>query len=86
MSPSLKAGDIVVVYQTYLYHIGDVITFKTNTQRFVTHRVVRTTRGTFITKGDRNSALDTYSTHISDIIGKVMFHIPTSYFFLFFQA
>lgn len=87
MSPSIDAGDLVVVDartgSSSSGRPGDVITFRRRSDPplFVTHRVVSATRATdgsaeFVTKGDSNPVPDGARVHLSDVVGKVEFVVP----------
>ncbi|WP_458205654.1 signal peptidase I [Haladaptatus sp. NG-SE-30] len=84
MSPTIKAGDVVVVRDTPANAIeeGDVITFETTDSRpsRITHRVVEVVRTDgelqFRTKGDANEEPDPKLVPANRLIGQVWFHIP----------
>jgi len=84
MSPTISAGDVVVVAETAPESIseGDVITFQAagSGSNRVTHRVV-SVAGTaesreFVTKGDANADPDDEPVQASDVVGVVAFTIP----------
>lgn len=54
---------------------GDIITFH-NGDTVVTHRVVKKEKDIFITKGDANKTEDPVPAEASQIIGRVVFHLP----------
>ena len=82
MEPSIKVGDIVVVRKRPVsdIKIGDVITYKTEGNIYITHRVVQIfTEGNdlkFKTKGDANNIEDKDSIYEDQLIGKLAFRIP----------
>lgn len=82
MEPNINPGSLVIVKDGVDQDIkkGDVITFqgKENSNIIVTHRVHEVINGgkEFITKGDANNTVDPSSIESSQVIGKVMFHIP----------
>lgn len=76
MQPSIKAGSIVIVQEQEKYDKGDIITFNTNSETTVTHRIVRIEDTLFYTQGDANNVEDGNPVEEEQIIGKVMFTIP----------
>ncbi|MEA5386390.1 signal peptidase I [Haloarculaceae archaeon H-GB11] len=85
MSPSIEAGDVVVIRDvpTESLQEGDVITFESSREggpNRVTHRIVDVMDGddglTFRTKGDANEEADRSLVTPSQIEGKLWFHVP----------
>lgn len=80
MEPAIKVGDLILVKEEEEYKQGDVITFRGGTgdsQKTITHRIEKVNEdGTFITKGDANSAADIDLVKEEDIIGRYFFRIP----------
>lgn len=58
--------------------IGDVITFYTgeDTDKLVTHRIVREENGTWVTKGDANDTEDMHAVNQESVIGTYAYTIP----------
>lgn len=81
MSPSIHAGDVVVVdsVDPATVEEGDVITYERNDE-LVTHRVIEvmTENGerTFHTQGDANEDPDPTPVPASAVVGVVLFHVP----------
>ncbi len=87
MLPTLEEGDLVVIEQTTMasVNVGDIIVYgpPCSASGFsVIHRVVGSTDGGFVTKGDNNPGTDlTESIAVSPITqgcieGKVVFVVP----------
>lgn len=82
MEPSISTGSIVMVAPKDTYMIGDIITFKNvaDAKAPITHRVadIRVEQGkqTYLTKGDANNAPDAREVSPSEVLGKVLFHVP----------
>lgn len=80
MEPAIMTGDIVVTARQNTYLIRDVITFKDERGRVITHRIAEEAQkdGTpeFITKGDANRSQDFDTISVGQIIGKVVFVVP----------
>ncbi|WP_435154866.1 signal peptidase I [Haladaptatus sp. DFWS20] len=83
MSPSMHAGDVVVVRATPAASIeaGDVITFEYEGEATaMTHRVVEVVQRDgqvhFQTKGDASEEVDSRLVPASNVTGTVWFHIP----------
>lgn len=86
MSPTIKAGDMVIdtaVKEPSKLRKGDIITYWTviDGERVLnTHRIVNIYDGgdylIFETQGDNNNAVDPLTVHESEVIGKYQFRIP----------
>lgn len=83
MEPSIMTGDIILIKAEETYHVKDVVTFKDNSQRVVTHRIIETTEKSkdggseeFVTQGDANQSPDAHPITNSHILGKVQLVIP----------
>lgn len=70
MHGTIEAGDWIIVKTTRDVGIGDVVTYKHGND-FITHRIIESFKGTFITKGDANNAKDEPIDQ-SQIVGKVV--------------
>lgn len=87
MEPDIKIGDLIVVKNIDESSIeeGDIITFKTNPDTFVTHRVVEVFNQNgdiaFKTKGDANNIEDRDLVSKQDIVGKYVFRLPAFGYF-----
>jgi len=90
MEPAIPTGSLVVVRPAASYVAGDVITFGKDTKNEIptTHRIesVRTAAGgtLFTTKGDANEERDPQEVAARDVIGKVLFHVPSAGYVLDF--
>ena len=62
MEPKIKTGSVVINQKTDSYNIDDVITFKSDPDSNVTHRIVdieaKDDSKTYIVKGDANQSVD----------------------------
>src|SRR3989344_1604211 len=83
MEPNIPTGSLVVVKPSSSYGIGDVITFGADTKTEIptTHRIVgfevdEAGRSAYRTKGDANEDSDANTVARSEVIGKVVFHVP----------
>lgn len=82
MDPTIKTGDLIIVRQVDSSNIeqGDIITFTTNSDSLVTHRVigVSSENGSyrFQTKGDANNIEDKDLVAGNQVIGKYAFRLP----------
>lgn len=76
MAPAIESGDLYVVVETTNVNVGDVITYRSPTEGFVTHRIVGRAGGGFVTKGDANSATDQAAglapVSRADVVGRVV--------------
>ncbi len=74
MTGTIGISDWIIVKQSDNIEVNDIITFKKDND-FITHRVVEKYKGTYITKGDANSAKDDPISK-EQIVGKVVKIIP----------
>lgn len=72
MDPTFSAGDILIYHEETEYEVGDVVIFECDGY-YVTHRIVGTEGGYFITKGDANNVEDMERLDSSNIEGKMVF-------------
>lgn len=70
MHKTIEAGDWIIVKITRDVSIGDVVTYR-HGDDFITHRIIESYKGTFVTKGDANNAKDEPIDQ-SQIVGKVV--------------
>ena len=75
MEPEIPVGSIVYVVPTQQVVVGDVVTYKTKTDVYVTHKVIYAEDGVLQTQGTANDVADAPITADS-ILGKVRLHIP----------
>ncbi len=77
MVPAIAVGDVVVVRpQSGPYYAGQVIAFKEQNGKVVTHRVVAVSQAGYQTKGDANAEADGWAVYDGDIIGRELFVVP----------
>ena len=90
MYPTIKAGDIIITYQTKddIYKIGDIVTYVSHGGATngvtITHRIVEVTKTNgqyfYTTKGDANNTPDFAPVSSNDVIGKYIIKIPKAGF------
>ncbi|TCP30930.1 Signal peptidase I [Scopulibacillus darangshiensis] len=84
MNPTFETGDLVISKQVNPADIkkGDVITFKGDHERLITHRVIKINHEqgaiSFVTKGDNNNVKDQKSVPGEHLVGKQTFQIPNA--------
>ena len=72
MKPTIEKGDKIVVKKQDSYEVGDIITYISNDENLITHRVMKKYENVFITKGDNNNTEDEERVEQDQIIGKVI--------------
>ena len=72
MKPTIEKGDKIVVKKQDSYEVGDIITYISNDENLITHRVMKKYGNVFITKGDNNNTEDEERVEQDQIIGKVI--------------
>ena len=76
MEPSFSPGDLILVKAQETYELGDVVTFHDAEGATVTHRIMGTVGGQFITKGDANNTEDNDLLPPERIVGKLWRVLP----------
>ena len=80
MEPSIMTGDIILIRPEILYEQNDVVTFRDQKKRDVTHRITEVKKQgnstVFLTKGDANRSVDIEFVPLENVVGKVQFVVP----------
>lgn len=84
MEPAFSAGDMILIHGQDEYELGDIVTFRNEEGSLVTHRIVGSTEGSFITKGDANNVEDDTLLSAENIVGKLVCCVPVMGSFLLF--
>ncbi|API93432.1 signal peptidase I [Virgibacillus pantothenticus] len=92
MEPEIQTGSIIaikMISETNEFKKGDVITFKADENKLVTHRIVDTTSTkngvVYTTKGDNNNAEDSSPVLAENVVGEYKgFTIPYLGYFIHF--
>ncbi len=75
MEPEISVKDIVYLKEQDSYAVGDIITYE-KYGSLITHRIIDTVDGEYITKGDSNNAPDNDTVMMEQIKGKVVYVLP----------
>ena len=70
MHGTIEAGDWIIVKTGRDVNVGDIVTYKHGND-FITHRIIESYKGTYVTKGDANNAKDDPIDQ-SQIVGRVV--------------
>ena len=70
MADAINAGDWIIVKKQKNFKLNDIVTYKYNNE-FITHRIIESYNGTFVTKGDANNTKDDPIDE-GQIVGKVV--------------
>ncbi len=79
MEPAIRTGSVIFILPAKEYGVDDIITYRMEERETpTTHRIVDIDEetGSFITKGDANTANDISTVKEENILGSVRFHIP----------
>lgn len=79
MYPKLKINDIIIIKKSNNYNVKDIITYSTDNEVLITHRIVKSCEDGFITKGDNNNSEDNELVKLENIKGKVILRINRNY-------
>jgi len=85
MKPKFQAGDISFINTKTKYENikeKDIIAFKIESGKYITHRVIKITDEGFETQGDANNVSDGISTTKDNYIGKNVFSLPKAGFII----
>lgn len=69
MADTINPGDWIIVKKQKKFGLNDIVTYKQDGE-FITHRIIESYNGTFVTKGDANNTKDDPIDE-SQIVGKV---------------
>lgn len=72
MDPYLEVNDVILIKSQNDYKVDDIITYKSNDNEYITHRIVEIDGDKIITKGDANNTEDK-PIKKNNIIGKLVF-------------
>lgn len=72
MEPELQVGDVVIMRECESYGVNDIITFNSNHEYLITHRIIERNGSNFVTKGDNNNTEDIEQVSKQNIEGKVI--------------
>lgn len=76
MEPVFSAGDMILVRNEKSYELGDIVTFHDPAGQTVTHKIVGSVEGQFITQGVANNTEDDDLLPPERIIGKLQVVVP----------
>lgn len=76
MEPTFSTGDVIFIHRQDSYELNDVVTFRDSSGNLVTHRLVGTSGGEFITRGDANNIEDDELLNPAQILGRYTLRIP----------
>lgn len=76
MEPSMSPGDLILIKSQESYGLGDVVTFRDSRGETVTHRIMGSVSGQFITQGDANNTEDGELLPPERILGKLRLVLP----------
>lgn len=72
MEPTIKQGDTIIFKKTSYnsLEVGDIIVYKSNTGRYIIHRIVEITEDGLILKGDNNPTIDSEIVKENMVMGE----------------
>jgi len=74
MSPTINAGENIIIKRCKEYKVGDIVTYITKDNYLVTHRIISIDSEMYYTKGDFNNTPDLEPISMNQIYGKVIYH------------
>ena len=80
MEPRLPVGSVIVTRPINIYNIGDIVSFKNDSDLTITHRIVegfKDEKGVlYKVKGDANNTSDQDLVRLEQILGKEVLTLP----------
>lgn len=76
MNPTIYAGDLVIIKKQDNYLVDDIISYSSDDNKTVTHRIINKNGNFYETQGDNNMFSDKENISNTDIYGKVILVIP----------
>ena len=74
MEPAISVNDMVIIHKQQSYELQDVVMYE-GEHSMITHRIVGTNEGAYITRGDANNT-DDPAVPAEKVVGKVVLVIP----------
>ena len=75
MEPAFFVNDLIVIKSSGAYQNGNIVTYVSDNDVLVTHRVIHATNSGYITQGDANNTPDR-EVQQKRVLGKVILVIP----------
>lgn len=77
MEPEIRVGDLIVTRSQVTYAQGDIILFyEPGSGSYITHRILLSSGGQYVTKGDANDTEDRFRVTDASVVGKVVAVCP----------
>ena len=80
MAPAIKSGDLIFSQRQDTYTTDEIVTYiprgENRQIQSITHRIIDTRDGFYITKGDANPSEDSEPISLNQIKGKYRFRVP----------
>ncbi len=76
MEPRFHSGDLAVLQPASSYSVGEIVGYHSPHIGVVLHRIIGVENGRFVMKGDHNNFVDTYHPSPSDVVGRLVLHVP----------
>lgn len=74
MEPAIHVDDMVIIHRQSSYELQDIVMYE-GEHSMITHRIVGTEEGSYITRGDSNN-IDDPAVPAEKVVGKVICIIP----------
>lgn len=77
MLPTIRPDDLAVARKADSYEVGDIVVYHDpRLNRLIMHRVIGRAGDRYVTKGDNNSFVDSYTPSRADIAGRIVVQAP----------
>jgi signal peptidase I len=76
MEPTLSMGDLVIVRESSVYEVGDIVTYHHPLAGPIIHRIIDREGEQFTFQGDNNDWIDSYAPTVNDMVGKLWLRLP----------
>lgn len=73
MEPTLREGNVLVVYAQKDYSVGDIVVYSYREEGYLVHRIIEINKGAVMCKGDNSKRIEVIMKR--QIIGKVVRYI-----------
>lgn len=74
MEPTINVDDLIIIKEKNVYNENDIISYKSNNNSIITHRIIKIENNLLYTKGDNNNVEDE-PIEFSQVLGKLVYKI-----------
>lgn len=74
MEPTINVDDLIIIKEKNVYNENDIISYNSNNNSIITHRIIKIENNLLYTKGDNNN-LEDEPIEFSQVVGALVYKI-----------